>query len=47
MITTDDLALADEVHFTTESYLLIGQRYADAFLQLTAVSNGCDHIHIR
>lgn len=43
MITTDDLALADEVHFTTESYRLIGQRYADAFLQLTAVSNGCDH----
>jgi hypothetical protein len=44
MITTDDLAVADEVHFTTESYRLIGQRYADAFLQLTAVSNGCDHI---
>jgi hypothetical protein len=41
MITTDDLALADAVHFTTESYRSIGQRYAEAFLQLMAVMNDC------
>jgi hypothetical protein len=41
MITTDDLALADAVHFTTESYRIIGQRYAEAFLQLTSVTNDC------
>lgn len=34
MITTDDLALKDTVHFTTESYRTIGRRYADAYLEL-------------
>jgi hypothetical protein len=34
MITTDDLALRDEVHFTTESYQIIGERYAKAMLNL-------------
>ncbi len=34
MITTDDLALQDEVHFTTESYQLIGRRFAEAFWNL-------------
>ena len=41
MITTDDLALADAVHFTTESYRTIGHRYAEAFLQLMSVTNDC------
>ena len=41
MITTDDLALADGVHFTTESYRVIGHRYADAFLQLASLANDC------
>jgi hypothetical protein len=41
MITTDDLALADGVHFTTESYRVIGDRYAEAFLQLTSLTNDC------
>ena len=36
MITTGDLALSDGVHFTTESYRIIGERYADVFIQLTA-----------
>ncbi|MBD1847880.1 hypothetical protein H6F89_31780 [Cyanobacteria bacterium FACHB-63] len=34
MITTDDLTLKDYVHFTTESYRTIGQRYAKAYLDL-------------
>lgn len=34
MITTDDLALKDYVHFTTESYQTIGQRFAKAYLGL-------------
>lgn len=34
MITTDDLALKDYVHFTTESYQTIGQRFAKAYLSL-------------
>ncbi|MFB2837469.1 sialate O-acetylesterase [Floridanema evergladense] len=34
MITTDDLALKDYVHFTTESYQIIGQRFAKAYLSL-------------
>jgi Carbohydrate esterase, sialic acid-specific acetylesterase len=34
MITTDDLALKDYVHFTTESYQTIGQRFAKAYLAL-------------
>ena len=35
MITTDDLPLQDEVHFTTASYLEIGRRFADAYWMLT------------
>jgi len=34
MITTDDLMLKDEVHFTTESYKIIGKRFAEAYLDL-------------
>ena len=34
MITTDDLALKDYVHFTTASYQTIGQRFAKAYLRL-------------
>lgn len=34
MITTDDLALKDYVHFTTKSYQTIGQRFAKAYLSL-------------
>jgi carbohydrate esterase-like sialic acid-specific acetylesterase len=33
-ITTDDLALADPLHFTTESYRVIGQRFATAMAVL-------------
>jgi hypothetical protein len=35
MITTDDLALKDEFHFTTPSYEEIGRRFADAYWTLT------------
>ncbi|MGP1371435.1 MAG: sialate O-acetylesterase, partial [Almyronema sp.] len=35
MIKTDDLALQDYVHFTSESYEVIGQRFAQAYWQLT------------
>jgi len=34
MITTDDLALKDTVHFTTESYQLVGKRFAKAYLEI-------------
>ena len=34
MIVTDDLALKDYVHFTTESYQIIGQRFAKAYLNV-------------
>ena len=34
MITTDDLTLEDAVHFTNESYKKIGQRFAQAYLDL-------------
>ncbi|MBW4694807.1 MAG: sialate O-acetylesterase [Lyngbya sp. HA4199-MV5] len=34
MTTTDDLALKDYVHFTTESYQILGQRFAEAYLNL-------------
>jgi hypothetical protein len=34
MITTDDLVLKDAVHFTPESYQIIGQRFAEAYLNL-------------
>ncbi|KAI9133961.1 sialate O-acetylesterase [Acaryochloris sp. CCMEE 5410] len=35
MITTDDLALEDYVHYTTKSYRTIGQRFANAYIKLT------------
>jgi hypothetical protein len=34
MITTDDLTLKDAVHFTPESYQIIGKRFAEAYLAL-------------
>jgi hypothetical protein len=34
MITTDDLTLKDTVHFTTESYQIIGERFAEAYLEI-------------
>ncbi|MFO7635062.1 MAG: sialate O-acetylesterase [Caldilinea sp.] len=34
MITTDDLPLRDGVHYTTESYQTIGERFADAYVHL-------------
>jgi hypothetical protein len=34
MITTDDLTLQDEDHFTTESYEIIGRRFAEAYWKL-------------
>ena|SRR5215207_305188 len=34
MIVTDDLHLMDGVHFTTESYRIIGKRFAEAFWDL-------------
>ena len=34
MITTQDLPLSDGVHFTTESYQIIGERFAEAYLDL-------------
>ena len=36
MITTADLTLRDNVHFTAESYQEIGRRFARAYLELTA-----------
>jgi hypothetical protein len=41
MITTDDLALADELHFTTESYRIVGERFVEAYLRLTTLTNDC------
>jgi hypothetical protein len=35
MIQTNDLPLQDDVHFTTDSYQIIGERFAEAFWQLT------------
>ncbi len=35
MILTADLPLNDAVHYTTKSYQVIGERFADAFWQLT------------
>lgn len=40
MITTDDLELRDEVHYTTDSYRVIGERFAAAFISLIT-SSGC------
>lgn len=34
MITTNDLPLHDGVHYTTESYQIIGERFAAAYVQL-------------
>ena len=34
MIVTDDLPLMDGLHFTTESYRIIGKRFAEAFWDL-------------
>jgi hypothetical protein len=36
MINTDDLVLKDYVNFTTESYRIIGQRFAKSYLNLLA-----------
>ena len=33
-ITTDDLSLLDGIHFTTDSYRMIGKRFADAYWDL-------------
>jgi hypothetical protein len=40
MITTADLPLRDAVHFTSESYAVIGQRYAEAYVDLLS-SQSC------
>jgi hypothetical protein len=42
MVTTGDLPLRDVVHFTTESYRMIGQRFAAAYLRLID-SPDCRH----
>jgi hypothetical protein len=34
MITTDDLPLMDDLHFTADSYRIIGERFAAAYLEL-------------
>jgi hypothetical protein len=34
MITTDDLVLMDGLHFTTDSYRIIGNRFAEAYWSL-------------
>jgi hypothetical protein len=34
MIKTEDLPLQDEVHFTSESYRIIGRRFSDAYWSL-------------
>lgn len=34
MVITKDLTLKDQVHFTTESYQIIGRRFAEAYLSL-------------
>jgi len=41
MITTDDLALQDGVHFNTESYRIIGERYAEAIWRLMIQAQDC------
>jgi hypothetical protein len=40
MISTDDLPLGDNVHFTTDGYRIIGQRFASAYLELIG-GGGC------
>lgn len=39
MITTDDLPLRDGVHFSTESYGIIGERFAEAYVDLTMMQH--------
>jgi hypothetical protein len=39
MITTDDLPLKDELHFTTDSYRMIGRRFAVAYWDLVEKSD--------
>jgi hypothetical protein len=39
MITSDDLELRDEIHYTTASYQIIGERFADAFHALLSNSS--------
>jgi hypothetical protein len=34
MIITSDLPLQDGIHFTTDSYRMIGRRFAEAYLDL-------------
>ncbi|HEY8599405.1 MAG TPA: sialate O-acetylesterase [Thermomicrobiales bacterium] len=41
MITTSDLKLQDAVHYTTPSYRLIGERFADAYIKLTTSPERC------
>jgi hypothetical protein len=36
MITTEDLPLGDPVHFSTDSYRIIGRRFAQTYLNLTS-----------
>lgn len=38
MIKTDDLDLADDIHFTTESYKVIGTRFANAYMGLIQIN---------
>jgi Carbohydrate esterase, sialic acid-specific acetylesterase len=38
MITSDDLELRDEIHYTTASYQIIGERFAKAFHDLLSSS---------
>lgn len=40
MITTDDLLLMDGLHFTTDSYINIGRRFADAYWELIELQQG-------
>ena len=35
MIKTDDIPLQDDAHFSTESYLVIGERLAQEYLNIT------------
>jgi hypothetical protein len=41
MITADDLPLKNEVHFTRENDQIIGQHYAEAFLELKGQAPHC------
>lgn len=39
MIITDDLPLLDGLHFTTDSYRIIGDRFSDAYWEIMAPKN--------